>query len=145
MKKYFPLFLILLITGCSLDQNKSNFKKQTEVTQSDIKNDTLRNYSFLKDMYRDSYFPNFLVDKGKVILIELCIQIENENPKTLPELYKLTHVATNKFNDLEGEFGENESEIETGARESIGGDFDFIAKSYGYDADVEELIATRNW
>ena len=35
--------------------------------------------------------------------------------------------------------------VETGAREAIGGDFDFIAKTYGYNADIEELIATRNW
>jgi len=96
-------------------------------------------------MYKDGYFPNFLVDKGKSILIELCIQIEKQEPNTLAELYQLTHAAADKFNDLEDEFGENESELETVARESIGSDFNFIAKAYGYDADIEELIATRNW
>jgi len=115
------------------------------MTQADIKNEALKEYSFLKDMYRDSYFPDFLVDKGKQILVELCIQIEKENPKTLEDLYKLTHAATDKFNDLENEFGENESEIETAARESIAEDFGFIAKAYNYEADVEELIATRDW
>ena len=115
------------------------------MTQQNIKNEKLKKYEFLKSMYQDTYFPNFLVDKGKAILVELCLQIENENPKTLPELYKLTHAATENFNDLQNDFFEHGSEIETGAREAIAEDFDFIADSYGYNADVEELIATRNW
>lgn len=113
--------------------------------QNDIKNEQLKNYCFLKNMYRDTYFPDFLVDKGKAILINLCLQIEEEKPKTLTELYKLTHAATNKFNDLEEEFGENDSEIETGARDTICEDFDFLAKAYGYEADSEELVGTREW
>ena len=146
MKKYFPIILSLLIIGCSAEKNQSSkFLKKTKMTQNDIKNEEIRNYSFLKNMYSDGYFPNFIVDKGKAILVDLCIQIEKENPKTLPELYKLTHAATNKFNDLENEFYENGSEIETGARESIGGDFFFIAKAYDYEGDREDLIATRNW
>jgi len=115
------------------------------MTQNDIKNEQLKNYSFLRDMYRDPYFPDFLVDKGKVILIDLCVQIEEEKPKTLAELYKLTHAATNKFNDLEEVFLENGSEIETGARESICEDFCFLAEAYDYDADSEELVSTREW
>ena len=38
------------------------------------------------------------------------------------------------------------SEIETAARDCIAVDFEFISKSYGFiEADVEELIATRDW
>jgi hypothetical protein len=38
------------------------------------------------------------------------------------------------------------SEIETAAREAIAHDFDVIAGAYGFaDADIEELIATRDW
>tara|TARA_Y100000815_G_C13230552_1_gene457872 strand:- start:100 stop:468 length:369 start_codon:yes stop_codon:yes gene_type:complete len=113
--------------------------------QMDLKNEKLKNYSFLKEMYEDQYFPNNLVDKGKNILVNLCTIIERENPKTLQELYILTHRATDEFNDLQNEFYENESEIETVARESIALDFEFIAKSYGFNADTEELIATRDW
>jgi len=46
---------------------------------------------------------------------------------------------------LQEEFYENDSEIETAARECIAMDFEFIAKSYGFEADSEELIATRDW
>lgn len=68
-------------------------------------------------MYNDSYFPEKLVDKGKVLLLELCFNIGQQQPKSLDELYKLTHAATDKFNDLEKEFNEQDSEIETVARE----------------------------
>jgi hypothetical protein len=113
--------------------------------QEDLKNEAMKTYSFLKDMYSDSYFPKKLVDKGKYLLIDLCFKIEQKQPKNLEELYKLTHSTTNKFNDLQEEFDENDSEIETVARDCIGTDFEFIAKSYAFNADTEELIATRDW
>ena len=114
--------------------------------QPDLSNEMVRSYSFLSEMYKDQYFPDNLVNKGKAILVNLCSQIEENQPKDLDELYKLTHSATDKFNGLQEEFEENDSEIETVARDCIGLDFEFIATSYGFeDADVEELIATRDW
>lgn len=115
------------------------------MVQSCIQNHKLRNYVFLEGMYNDNYYPNFLVNKGKAILLMLCIQIEIRNPKNLKELYELTHAATNQFNRLEEDFDEYGSEIETVAREVIALDFEYIAQSYGYEADIEELIATRDW
>ncbi len=144
--KYFLFTLICLaLLSCSQPEKNKATHTAIKATPQDIKNDTLRNYLFLKDMYSDSYFPKFLVDKGKAILVDLCLQIENEQPKNLEDLYKLTHAATEKFNDLEKVFDANGSEIETAARESIAADFEFIAHTYGYKADVEELIAPRNW
>lgn len=111
-----------------------------------ITNSKIAEYEFLEGMYRDGYFPDFLVDKGKAILMGLCDQIETQSPADLDALYQLTHAATDRFNDLEEEFEENDSEIETAARDCIATDFEFIAKAYGFeDADVEELIATRDW
>ena len=111
-----------------------------------MKNEKMKNYEFLKDMYHDGYFPNFLVDKGKDILVDLCNRIEDEKVETLEALYILTHQATEKFNDLNEEFEENGSEIETAARDSIGESVHYIAVTYGFvDADIEELIATRDW
>jgi hypothetical protein len=115
------------------------------MNQEHIKNEKIKNYQFLTEMYQDDYFPSFLIDKGKRILVELCFQIEKENPEDLAELYMLTHAATDKFNDLAEEFEDNDSEIETVAREIIAMDFEFIAKAYDFDADIEELIATRDW
>ncbi|MBS1636897.1 MAG: hypothetical protein JST26_13350 [Bacteroidetes bacterium] len=114
--------------------------------QSDLKNEKVKKHPFLEEMYEDEYFPDNLVDKGKAILLELCFQIEESNPGNLEALYELTHAATDKFNDLQEEFYENDSELETAARECIAMDFEFIATAYGFEnADVEELIATRDW
>ncbi|WP_066372188.1 DUF5713 family protein [Herbidospora mongoliensis] len=103
-------------------------------------------YAFLKDMYADGYFPDHLVDKGKTILLRLCDRIEAEKPAGLAALYVLTHAATDEFNALDEEFHEAGSEIETAARDTIASDFWFIASAYGFeDADIEELVATRDW
>ena len=96
-------------------------------------------------MYQDSYFPDHLVDKCKNILVNLCLQIEDHKPSTNEELFALTHSATDKINDLADDFESHDSEIETAAREALGADFDFIAKSYGFEVDVEDVIATRDW
>jgi len=110
-----------------------------------LKNEKMASYEFLKEMYLDGYFPNFLVDKGKKILIDLCAKIESKKPVSNDELFTLTHSATDLFNDLQEEFEENESEFETAARESIGENFDNIVKAYGFDVDIEDVIATRDW
>jgi hypothetical protein len=105
----------------------------------------LAGYEFLADMYRDGYFPNDLVDKGRSILIRLCEAIEDQKPASLEGLYRLTHAATEEFNDLAAEFEAHDSEIETVAREAIGADVAAISSAYGFDADIEELIAPRDW
>ncbi len=110
-----------------------------------LTNEKVKNYTFLSEMVSDSYFPPDLVRKGQQILIRLCEQIEMERPKSLEELYQLTHATTEEFNALAQEFWERESEIETVARDSIGAAFDVIAGAYNFDADVEELIAPRDW
>ena len=55
-------------------------------------------------MYDDDYFPAELVQKGENILVELCRQIETEQPEDLDGLYSLTHAATERFNELAEEF-----------------------------------------
>ena len=111
-----------------------------------ISNEQIRAYAFLECMANDDYFPAELVDKGRQILLRLSERIEREMPADEAALYRLTHASTNEFNVLEEEFYDADSEIETVARECIAADFEFIANAYGFEnADVEELIATREW
>lgn len=110
-----------------------------------IANPQLQQYDFLADMQRDAYFPPQLVQKGRQILIRLCERIEAHKPQSLDALYALTHAATDEFNALAEEFCRHDSEIETAARDNIGVDFEAVAQAYGFEADVEELIATRDW
>ncbi|KUO16126.1 DUF5713 family protein [Streptomyces dysideae] len=111
-----------------------------------ISNQQVTAYPFLRAMYEDDYYPDHVVDRGREILLRLCERIETEHPADLAALYVLTQAATDEFNDLEGEFDAAGSEIETVAREEIAENFWFVASAYGFvDADVEELIATRDW
>ncbi|MEU9073412.1 DUF5713 family protein [Kitasatospora sp. NPDC004745] len=103
-------------------------------------------HGFLRQLYADDYYPDHVLDRGRAVLLRLCERIEAERPSGLAELYVLTQAATEEFNRLEAEFEAAGSEIETVAREEIAEDFWFVASSYGFaDADVEELIATREW
>jgi hypothetical protein len=111
-----------------------------------ITNQQVSEHAFLRLLLADPYYPNHVVDRGRAILLRLCARIEAEQPSDLPALYALTQAATEEFNRLAEEFDAAGSEIETVAREEIAEDFWFVAKAYGFaDADVEELIATRDW
>lgn len=111
-----------------------------------VTNQKVFEHEFLTGMYDDGYFPDHLVDKGKAILLSLCERIEADQPADLAALYTLTHAATEEFNALQAEFEAADSEIETVARDVIGEEFWFVATAYGFDkADIEELIATRDW
>ncbi len=111
-----------------------------------ITNPVMKSYEFLTDMYEDEYFPDFLVDKCKEILVQLCEQIEDNEPPDTESLFELTHGAVDLINALEEEFEENDSELETGAREALAEDFAAILEAYGFaDADLEDAISNREW
>ncbi|WP_416980137.1 DUF5713 family protein [Streptomyces sp. T028] len=111
-----------------------------------VANEQVTGHAFLKALYRDDYYPDPVVDRGRDILLRLCERVETERPADLDALYVLTQAATEEFNALQDAFWEAGSEIETVAREEIAEDFWFIARAYGFtDADIEELIATRDW
>ncbi|MEU4088697.1 DUF5713 family protein [Streptomyces aureus] len=111
-----------------------------------ITNQQVAGHAFLRPMYDDSYFPDHVVGRGKVILLRLCERVEAERPADLESLYALTQAATEEFNLLEGEFVAAGSGIETVAREWICDEFRFVASAYGFaDADAEKLTAGRDW
>lgn len=115
-------------------------------TNQQTANPQVEAHAFLRALYADGYFPDHLVDRGRAILLTLCRRIEAGRPADLPALYRLTEAATQEFNALEAEFEAAGSAIETVAREEIAEDFWFVAMAYGFaDADVEKLIAARNW
>jgi hypothetical protein len=156
MKIELLLVLAILTFSCGNPTNSDSEKvtsESLEVTpennsameQDQLKNDSVRNHSFFSGMYSDPYFPDFLVDKLKATLIGVCADIENKRPANIDELYTFTHAATEKINALQVEFEQNDSEIETAAREEIAEEFAFVAEAYGFDADIEELIAPREW
>jgi hypothetical protein len=99
----------------------------------------------LKPMYAERYFPKRCVDKVKEVLVGLHEKIGAARPTDLAGLYKLTHAATVEINGLQALFEEHDSELETVAREAIAAEFEWIARAHGFDADVEEMMAPREW
>lgn len=101
-------------------------------------------YKLLEEMYRDGLFPNFLVDKVKALVQEVICFLET-GERDLEKIQNKFDEMTLAINDLEEEFEENDSEIETVARESIGGTVKYILKWFDIDIDVEDAIGEREW
>ena len=109
-----------------------------------IQNEKVRGHTFLQAMLADTYFPKHLVAKGEDLLRQLAERIEREAPQG-EAVYGLTRATAEAFNQLQEEFLKAGSEIETAAREAIGGDVEFILKAYGYDVDIEQAIGNQDW
>ena len=52
---------------------------------------------------------------------------------------------TEAINDLQEEFEENDSELETAARDSIGESVEYILRWFQIGLDVEDAIQQRDW
>lgn len=98
----------------------------------------------LKDMYDDGYFPDFLVDKVKEQIIEVVSFLET-GEKNIDKIQEKLDEMTRAINELEDEFNENESEIETVARESIADAVHYVLECYDVEIDIEEAIREREW
>ncbi|WBF58491.1 hypothetical protein HXV90_01025 [Lysinibacillus sp. JK80] len=95
-------------------------------------------------MYEDSFFPTFLVDKIKLIIIKVVHFIE-ESTHTIEEVQENLDEMTIAINELQNEFYENDSEIETIARDSIGATVEEILQYFEIDIDIEEALREREW
>lgn len=101
-------------------------------------------YVLLEDMYNDEYFPNFLVDKVKGEMVKVVKLLEG-GETDVDTIQKAFDTMTLAINDLQVEFEQNDSELETVARESIGGDVAKILEFFDVDLDVEDAISEREW
>ena len=94
------------------------------------------NYKLLDEMYQDNYYPDEL---QKVIdLLESGETDTEVVQETLDE-------AVCGINDLQEEFDENDSEIETVARECIAANVAYILEWFNIPIDTEEAIRERDW
>lgn len=102
------------------------------------------NYKLLDEMYQDEYFPNFLVDKVKDELQKVIDLLESGETDTEIVQGKLDQVVC-AINDLQEEFDENNSEIETVARDCIGEAVGYILEWFDIPIDTEEAVRERDW
>ena len=103
-----------------------------------------KNYKLLEEMYQDGYFPDFLVDKVKAELQKVIDLLERGETDREAVQEKLDE-AVCAINDLQEEFDENDSEIETVARECIAAAVAYILEWFGIPIDTEEAVRERDW
>jgi len=100
---------------------------------------------YLKEMYHDGYYPNLLVDKVKAALFEVVEFLES-GERDINKIQEQFDKAVLKINDLETEFEDNNSQIETAARDDIATTVDKILTHFGFnDYDLEEALREREW
>ena len=86
---------------------------------------------YLREMYQDDYFPKFLVDKVKALLVEVVDFLET-GERCMDKLQEKFDHAVSGINNLVEEFYDNDSEIETAARDDIAVTVDCILKHFGF-------------
>ncbi len=101
-------------------------------------------YTLLSDMRNDEYFPVFLVDKIEALIKEVIALLESGETE-LGKVQVALDRMTIGINDLQEEFEENDSEIETAARDSIGETVEYVLKWFDIDIDIETAIGERDW
>ena len=102
------------------------------------------NYVLLDEMYQDGYYPDFLVDKVKAELLNVIGLLES-GETDLAVIQEKLDEAVRAINDLQDEFDENDSEIETVARDCIGETVGYILEWFEIPIDVEGAIRERDW
>ena len=101
-------------------------------------------YSLLEEMYQDDYYPNFLVDQVKAEIQKVIDLLESGETDTEIIQENLDEM-TLAINDLQDAFDENDSEIETVARDCIGITVEYVLNWFGIPINMEEAIRERDW
>ena len=102
------------------------------------------NYQLLQEMYEDDYFPVFLVDRVKMLILPVIELLEN-GEREMAVIQGALDTMTLGINDLCEVFEENDSEIETCARESIAQTVMDILAWFDIEIDIEDALAEREW
>ena len=100
--------------------------------------------SNLQEMYADSYFPDFLVDKIYFVIEDVHQYLELEK-RGINDVQAKLDDMTDTINDIAEEFYENDSDIETAARECIALTVENLLLHFNIEIDTEEAIRNRDW
>jgi len=129
--------------------NLCNILKKSSINLSKSKEELFvkklnSEFNYLSDMYEDSYYPSFLVDKIQLNIRKVVDFIEEGN-YSLEGVQEKLDEMTVANNELQNEFYQNESEIETVARDSIAITVEEILQYFEIDIDIEEALRERDW
>lgn len=102
-------------------------------------------YVLLQNMYEDTYYPQFLVDKIKWQFIHLIEYLEGADLKDTSLIQDKLDEFTMCINSLQQEFWDQDSEIETVASESIAAALEYILQWFEIDIPIEDALREREW
>lgn len=102
-------------------------------------------YVLLQNMYEDTYYPQFLVDKIKWQFIHLIEQFEEADLDELDWVQDKLDEFTVFINSMQQEFWDQDSEIETVASESIASSLEYILEWFKIDIPLEDALREREW
>ncbi|MBQ8417213.1 MAG: hypothetical protein IJX10_01045 [Phascolarctobacterium sp.] len=102
-------------------------------------------YVLLQNMYEDTYYPQFLVDKIKWQFIHLIEYFEGMDLKDTSLIQDKLDEFTMFINSLQQEFWDQDSEIETVASESIAAALEYILQWFKIDIPLEDALREREW
>lgn len=102
-------------------------------------------YILLQNMYEDTYYPQFLVDKIKWQFIHLIEYFEGMDLKDTSLIQDKLDEFTMFINSLQQEFWDQDSEIETVASESIAAALEYILQWFKIDIPLEDALREREW
>lgn len=87
----------------------------------------------------------YSIDTKTSALFDGAIALLESGEKDLEIIQNKFDEITRAINDLQDEFEENDSEIETVARDSIGKTAGYILDWFGIGIDADEAIRERDW
>ncbi len=102
-------------------------------------------YVLLQAMYEDGYYPYYLVDKIKWQFIHLIEFLEEVDLKDKAAIQNRLDEFTMFINNLQQEFWDQGSEIETVARECIISNLEYILQWFKVKIPIDVALQEREW
>lgn len=101
-------------------------------------------YILLEELYEDSFYPDFLIDKIKYLL-EDFINFVEQKPKNMADVGDKIYDLIQNANSLQYEFLDNDSEYDNIARECLIRNLEYIIQWFHLLINLEEALAEREW
>lgn len=98
----------------------------------------------LEELYEDSFYPDFLIDKIKYLL-EDFINFVEQKPKNMADVGDKIYDLIQNANSLQYEFLDNDSEYDNIAREGLIRNLEYIIQWFHLPINLEEALAEREW
>lgn len=98
----------------------------------------------LEELYEDSFYPDFLIDKIKYLL-EDFINFVEQKPKNMADVGDKIYDLIQNANSLQYEFLDNDSEYDNIARECLIRNLEYIIQWFHLLINLEEALAEREW